>query len=261
LPSELILRFIILLTFLVLVPLSHARTLNVIVGWDKPPYVVSSSHSGIELELIGAVLHDMGHEILPIYVPFGRTVRLIEQGVADIGLTVNEKHDIDKSVLSNPYIIYQNVAVTLAESMFTINSVDDLQDKSVVAFQTASTVLGDTFHTLMAGRSRYIEMPEQERQVSMLLLGSVDAVIMDRNIFTYLKSAMPKPHRRDTVIHEIFPVSLYSAAIPNAALRRDFNLALADFIEDGRYDALLKKYGLDNQLSYLQAASIAADKQ
>jgi polar amino acid transport system substrate-binding protein len=244
-----------------LAPLSHARTLNVIVGWDKPPYVLSSTHMGVELELMRAVLNDMGHEILPIYVPFGRTVRLVEQGFADIGLTVNEKHDIDKSILSNPYIIYQNVAVTRAESMFTINDINDLQDKSVVAFQTASSVLGEPFHTLMAGRSRYIEMPEQERQVSMLLLGSVDAAIMDRNIFTYLKASMPKQHRRDTVIHELFPVSLYSAAIPNAALRSDFNLALAHFIDDGRYDTLLKKYGLDNQLSYLQAPTTVADKQ
>ena len=253
-------RFIILLAFLVLAPLSHARTLNVIVGWDKPPYVLSSTHTGVELELMRAVLGDMGHEILPIYVPFGRTVRLIEQGFADIGLTVNEKHDIDKSILSDPYIIYQNVAVTLAESMFTINNINDLQDKSVVAFQTASSVLGENFHQLMAGRSRYIEMPEQERQVSMLLLGSVDAVIMDRNIFTFIKAGMPKPHRRDTVIHELFPVSLYSAAIPNAALRSEFNETLANFIEDGRYDTLLKKYGLDNQLHYLQTPATTADK-
>lgn len=253
-------RFIILLAFLLLAPPSHARTLNVIVGWDKPPYVLASTHMGVELELMRAVLDDMGHEILPIYVPFGRTVRLVEQGFGDIGLTVNEKHDIDKSILSNPYIIYQNVAVTLAESKFTVDDISDLQDKSVVAFQTASSVLGEPFHTLMAGRSRYSEMPEQERQVSMLLLGSVDAVIMDRNIFTYLKSAMPEQYRRDTVIHELFPISLYSAAIPSAALRSEFNVALAHFIEDGRYEVLLRKYGLDNQLYYLQPPAVAADR-
>ena len=53
----------------------------------------------------------MGYGLSPIYVPFGRTARLLKDDAVDIGLT-NPAHTVDQSILSEPYIIYQNVVVT-----------------------------------------------------------------------------------------------------------------------------------------------------
>lgn len=227
---------------------SYCKQLDVVVGWDKPPYVISEQHSGFEVELVRAIFADIGYEITPIYVPFGRTARVVNSGSVDVGLTLTHKHDIDATLLSNEYIAYQNVAVSLQERSLSISSLQDLSGKSIIAFQTAKSVLGEAFYNAVDQQPTYLELAEQKRQVSLLLLGSVDVAILDRNIFNYIKSQFPSNQQHATQIHPIFPVSTYRAAIPDALLRRQFDIALAQFIADGRYQALLDKFGLENLL-------------
>ncbi|MFZ8170433.1 substrate-binding periplasmic protein [Alteromonas macleodii] len=239
-----------------IIPLS-AKELDVVVGWNKPPYVISQEHTGFEVDLVRAILAEMGYGLSPIYVPFGRTARLLKDDSVDIGLTLNPAHTVDQSILSEPYIIYQNVVVTRADRELTIDSIDDLKGKSVIAFQTAQSILGEDFGRTLASQTTYIEMARQDRQVDMLMRGSVDVAILDRNIFNYFKSANSAYAEDATVFHELFPISPYSAAIPDPALRAKFNATLRLFIEDGRYQLLLDEYKLDNLLHKLPEAETA----
>lgn len=240
-------QHIVLLLFCVLLSFSAAaRQIDVVVGWDKPPYVVAESHSGFELELVRQILAELGHDILPIYVPFGRTPRLINARGADIGLTMNARHPIDNAILSNVYVVYQNVAVTLKKRNLVIKDVYDLRRHSVAAFQTASHVLGEAYREVVSQHPSYIEIPQQLRQVRLLLAGSVDVAVMDRNIFTHLRSKEPEERQAEVDIHTLFGVSPYRAAIVDDELRRQFNQTLATFIEDGRYQALIDQFGLVN---------------
>ena len=239
-----------------IIPLS-AKELDVVLGWNKPPYVISQQHTGFEVDLVRAIVAEMGYGLSPIYVPFGRTARLLKGDAVDIGLTLNPAHTIDQSMLSEPYIIYQNIVVTRADSELVIDSFDDLKGKSVIAFQTAQSVLGEDFGRTLASQATYIEMARQDRQVDMLMRGSVDAIILDRNIFNYFKSINSAYAEDDTVFHELFPVTPYSAAIPDSELRAKFNATLALFIEDGRYQLLLDEYKLDNLFHKLHAADVA----
>ena len=238
------------------IPLS-AKELDVVVGWNKPPYVISQEHTGFEVDLVRAILAEMGYGLSPIYVPFGRTARLLKDNAVDIGLTLNPAHNVEVAILSEPYIIYQNVAVTRADRELTINSIDDLKDKSVIAFQTAQSVLGEDFGQTLASQPTYIEMARQDRQVDMLMRGSIDVAILDRNIFNYFKSKNGTYSQDKTVFHELFPISAYSAAIPDPELRAKFNATLRLFIEDGRYQLLLDEYKLDNLLHKLPNANVA----
>ncbi len=241
-------RSLIVLLLLLITSASYGKRLDVVVGWDKPPYVIAAQNSGFEVELVRAIFTEMGYEITPIYVPFGRTARIVNSGSVDVGLTLTPRHDIDPALLSNEYIAYQNVAVTLQERHLTISTLQDLSGKSIIAFQTAKSILGEAFFNVVDQQPTYLELAEQKRQVSLLLLGSVDVAILDRNIFHYIKSQFPKKQQYATQIHEIFPVSTYSAAIPDPALRHQFNTILARFIADGRYQALLDNFGLENLL-------------
>ncbi len=241
-------RILFLLCLVFTVMPSNAREVNVVVGWNKPPYVISQEHSGFEVDLIRAILADMGHSLSPIYVPFGRTSSLLKDNMADIGLTQNSAHSLDKAILTDPYIIYQNVAVTRADRKLEISSIEDLHGKSVIAFQTATSVLGEPFSEIVSAQPTYIEMARQDRQVEMLMLGSVDVAILDRNIFNFFKSESRAYADEGTVFHELFPTSSYSAAIPDPELRATFNATLHAFIEDGRYQKLLDNYKLDNLL-------------
>ncbi|AXT38677.1 amino acid ABC transporter [Alteromonas sp. BL110] len=248
----------ILIPFLCVVAIAlpaKARELDVVVGWNKPPYVISQEHSGFEIDLVRAILAEMGHTLSPIYVPFGRTARLLEDSAVDIGLTQSAAHDVDDSVLSDPYIIYQNVVVTKTQRYFVINDVNDLKGKRVIGFQTAQSVLGEEFKQALALEPMYMEMARQDRQVDMLMLDHVDAIVLDRNIFNYFKFQNSGYVEEETVFHELFPISIYRAAIPNPKLRAKFNSALHRFIADGRYQLLLDEYQLDNLLHKLPKAS------
>lgn len=235
-------------------PVVLAKTLDVVVGWNKPPYVMSDADSGFELELVRQILHELGHDMSPLYVPFGRTMKIVQEGDVDIGLTMTPHHSVNQQLLTDPYVIYQNVAVTLQARQLLIDSLGALQGRSVIAFQTASKVLGAGFADATAKASGYLEVPEQSRQVSMLLMGSVDVAVMDRNIFTYLKDQLPKSKQYATEVHELFAISPYSAAIRDPMLREQFNQTLMTFIEDGRYQALLAQFGLVNLLNRLPAS-------
>ena len=226
--------------------IASSEQLDVVVGWDKPPYVMSAEHSGFELELTRAILKELGHELSPIYVPFGRTARLLKDNAVDIALTLNEAHKVSADILSDPYVVYQNVAVTREDRNITLNGLASLRGKSIIAFQTAKNVLGKEYGNTLALQPNYLEMARQDRQVNMLMLGSVDAVIMDRNIFSYFKAKNDAYADDAVTIHELFPVSAYCAGIPNPELRVQFNNTLKKFIDDGRYQALLTRFGLEN---------------
>ena len=244
-------RIAALFTVLLYSFIASSEQLDVVVGWDKPPYVMSADHSGFELELTRAILKELGHELSPIYVPFGRTARLLKDDAVDIALTLNKAHKVSADILSDPYVVYQNVAVTREDRNIKVNGLASLRGKSIIAFQTAKNVLGKEYGNTLASQPNYLEMARQDRQVNMLMLGSVDAVIMDRNIFSYFK-AQNDAYADDAVtIHELFPVSAYCAGIPNPKLRAQFNATLKKFIEDGRYQALLTRFGLENLLDKL----------
>ncbi|WP_100642581.1 substrate-binding periplasmic protein [Alteromonas facilis] len=226
-------------------PLSMANSYTVAVGWHKPPYVIREANSGFELELTRYIMRKLGHDISVIYVPFGRTANMLTTGQVDIGLTMNKYHEIVPEWYSAPYIAYQNVAITLASNDIALTTVDSLNLYSVIAFQTATTVLGRQYAAAVNNRPDYIELPDQKNQVTLLLRGSVDVAVMDENIFRHFRLLVePELRNKDVKIHRLFPKSVYSAGIPDADIREGFNRELALAISDGTYDALLMEFNL-----------------
>lgn len=222
----------------------EARQIDVVAGWNKPPYIVTSDNSGFEIELAKKILARLGHSINPIYVPFGRTVRQLKSGRADIVLTVNLSHEISAEYLTDEYVTYQNSAISLASRQLDLHSVDDLKNYTVLAFQTARRVLGADFANATGEHRGYLEIADQGRQVRMLLLGSVDIAVMDRNIFSWLRSQLPPAQQKDVRIHNLFKQTSYRAAIADKALREGFNRELKAMMEDGQYQMLADKYRL-----------------
>ncbi len=251
---RLFLSVLVVLCSAVVVPVTSAKTVHVVVGWNKPPYVISETDSGFELELTRQILQTLGHDMQPVYVPFGRTMTMVEDGNVDIVLTVNAGHAVERHLLTAPYVTYQNVAVTLKARQLAIGSLSDMEGHSVIAFQTAANVLGADYANAVKSASGYLEMPEQQRQVTMLLLGSVDIAVIDRNIFMYFKHKLPATYQHATVLHELFGISAYSAAIRDPVLRGQFDRELQAMKGDGRYEALLEEFGLVNLLHRLPAS-------
>ncbi|MGS2719443.1 substrate-binding periplasmic protein [Paraglaciecola aestuariivivens] len=227
--------------------LGLAKTIDVAAGWARPPYIIPEHHSGFELDLVKQVLSSMGHKAHFVYVPYERTISLLKQGKVDMALTLNLNSGVNKALLSDVFVIYQNVVLTLRENKLEVEHVSDLSELSLVAFQGASQVLGDEFKVVAAKNHLYLEMADQRGQLELFLLGEVDAIIIDINIFSALsKKHTGQNHLNNVTVHPLFPMNRYSAGFKDIQLKQAFNRALREFVASGKYKKLKQQYNIQN---------------
>ena len=217
------------------------KTVTMAFGLTLPPYVIDGG-SGMEFDIIQRSLDLAGYRLKPVFVPFARlSVATDDEGV-DAAATVTEASGIKNVFLSDAHITYQNVVVTLADGLGKIGSLKDLTGKGVLAFQDAGLYLGPEFASFAKGDKKYAETADQKKQVTMLYVGRVEALVMDVNIFQYFK-ALSTDQKQPEVISSIFPPVQYKVAFKDKAVRDLFNEALKKLRASGEYDKILKKYG------------------
>ena len=89
------------------------QTFKVVVGLSKPPYVIKEAQAGFELELIRQVLTNIGKTPEFIFIPYGRSEKMLELSDISAVMTVNQQMFPKNDQLSESYINYQNVAISL----------------------------------------------------------------------------------------------------------------------------------------------------
>ncbi len=237
------------LSFIILALISIggvAKEIKVAVGLALPPYVISSENKGMELDIIKEVLALNGHTIKPVYLPFARVPWSLNEGKVDAAMTINESSGIKNVFYSTSHITYQNVAVSLAKNNYTINKIDDLVNRSVLAFQSATLYLGDEFKNMAGKNNRYNEEPRQDIQIAMVYNGRAEAVVMDKNIFKYYKAKETRADVSQGVnIHTIFPPSLYKVGFRSEAMRDEFNISLKKLVDSGMHKKIINRYVSD----------------
>ncbi|MDB2373327.1 transporter substrate-binding domain-containing protein [Psychrosphaera haliotis] len=219
-------------------------TIDVIVGLAKPPYVISESDTGFELEVITTVLNKMDTSPRFIYAPLGRSLKLLDQGMGEALLTINEYIVPNSKIRSNPYITYQNVAISLRSSGINIDKIEDLEKNSVASFQFAHKYLGPIFATATKNNANYIEIPNQFQQVEMLLEKRIEVIVMDINIFNYIftQLTMGNKAQPELSVHKVFPENPYSMAFKDETKVQTFNTKLKEFLQSPEYQSLKQKY-------------------
>lgn len=224
---------------------SQAQSIDVAASWARPPYVIPENHSGFELDVVKEVLTSLGHKVNFIYVPYDRTISMLKQEKVDMALTLNPKSGIEATLLGDPFVAYQNVALSLKDNKLNINTIADLSKSSLVAFQGAALVLGDEFAKAMTKNHLYLEMGDTPRMLELLLHGAVDAIIIDINIFTAIAKKNTGHDQLDKItIHPLFEINRYSAGFKDVKLKQSFNLALKQYVANGRYNILKKRYNI-----------------
>lgn len=220
-----------------------AEQLKLAVSLTLPPFVFAESDSGIDLEIAKEALALKGYKMKPVYVVYGRTAVDLTAGKVDGALTVNKERGLDNVFLSDQYICYQNVVVSLKNKGFQIKSMKDLADKKIVAFQDAAKILGPDFASAAEASPSYYEIPDQENQVALLFKNRTDVVVMDVNIFKYYQQNTKRADTSQPVdIFSIFPPSCYSVGFLSEEVRDDFNEGLKELRTSGRYDEIFNKY-------------------
>jgi polar amino acid transport system substrate-binding protein len=217
--------------------------LRVGLGLSKPPYILESGKEGLEYEIAEQALAASGYQMVALQFPPARALAMQRAGQLDVLLSVDEGIG-GNGYFSETYIVYHNVAITLASRGIQLKRIEDLSDFSVAAFQNASSTLGERFRALTERHPDYKEYSQQIIQNNLLFTAHADVVVGDRRIFRYFSTRMdPKVYAgQEVAIHPIFPPNPRKAVFKDAEQRDRFNAGLKAIQSNGMYDAILKKY-------------------
>ena len=221
-----------------------AQTVTVAFGESLEPYAIPASGSGIEVEIIREALQYSKLGLKPVFlaqkrIPFAlgnRQIDAVATMLPDFGV---------KGAYSEPYITYQDKAITLAARNLVLDNIADLGRYRVVGFPLASQYLGASFHQLTAQHPEYTETGNQLDQNRLLYRGSIDVVVADVRIFNYMNQRMQSEFGepvRAVRYHSLFPSLQYQVLFRSASLRDSFNAGLRQLQRSGRYRQIIDKY-------------------
>lgn len=222
-----------------------ARDVRVAFATTLEPFVIPQRNSGIEVEIVRTVLQRLGHRLVPVYLPTARMTLAFAQKQVDAVATSLPLGDRG-GFYSEPYVVFENVAVTLASRKIKLATVSDLAGLKVVAFQKASQSLGEAYLQAVRSRADYREISDHMGQNRLLYLGGTDVIVIEKHVFEYqnrlLYSAKfpEKPQQVD--IHHLFAATEYRMRFHDEALRDEFDLELALVKQLGIPEAILRKY-------------------
>lgn len=232
--------------YLLSLPSQAQDKLMIAVGLAKPPYVFQADNAGFEIDLVRNVLAKMEKSVEFVYTSYGHAPKMLAVDEIDAVMTMSPKVFRDKSQLSDIYITYQNVAISLKEKQLNILTINDLANYSVASFQQADKILGPAFENAVNLSPIFLQVADQKRQPNLLLKGRVDVVVMDKNIFNYfarkLKIESLSSHFN---YHNVFAKSHYRMAFKDKSLIALFNRAFLDYSSSKSYQRLLKQYQLE----------------
>lgn len=222
---------------------NKAHSLTFVAGLVKPPFIIEEKNSGLQLDLIREALSQEQFDVEFIHMPLGRNITGFQRTNSDgiSILPVGYKHP--SIYLSEPYIRYQNVAVSLAENNFTINKVADLSNKNIIAFQNAKKFLGEEYELTTSYLMDYREVPDQQKQIELLFLRRAEVIILDINIFEYfIKSHTDSIFTKPYNIHYIFKERYYSAGFKSEEIRNAFDQGMKRIKDNGSYQMIRDSY-------------------
>ena len=219
----------------------------VAVGLAKPPYVNQADDSGFELDLIRNVLKKMGETATFVYTQFGHSSKMLDVKEIDAVITTNSKVFTDTTQLSDIYITYQNIAISLKKNNIKINKIKELEHLSIASFQKADKVLGKAFADASNKSPLFLKIADQSQQPQLLLKGRIDVLIMDINIFKYFTHELNMNNNDITrlfTFHPIFPETHYRMAFKDKTYIPLFNETLVKYKQTDEYLVLRKHYNL-----------------
>jgi len=235
----------ILIVLMIFPQLCVAKKFEVVVGLVKQPYVMGNNISGFEIELVRNILKLMGKSVEFVFIPYGHSSKLLAIKNIDAMMSVSDKSFKDNARLSKAYINYLDVAISLKSSNLTIDKISDLSKYSVASFQQAENVLGTEFSEAITKSPMFIETTEQNRQLTLLISGKVEVLVMDKNIFRYhaIKQKLTQLNN-EVVFHKIFPKSPLKMAFKDKKHIVEFNNTFDEYSQSEDYKRLIKKYDM-----------------
>lgn len=242
---------------------AEAKNIKVALGMGRPPYIYSEQGQlkGIEVEVIGEVFRRLGYKatfdtLSPLRLE--AEARHGNSYDAVVGVARGNERFI---FYSEPYLHFENYVVALKKKNYKIKSVRELAPLKVGTWVNAWNGLGKSFKVqfgpqLNGGYSpNYFEFLNQEDQCLALFKEKVDAIVIDKYVFAWLRMTLAE--KEDTE-QEVDVFRLFNGESPSYVAFRDkslhhrFNEELAKFRQSGEYDRVLRNYVGGNLASYFK---------
>jgi polar amino acid transport system substrate-binding protein len=226
---------------------SEKPQLTVAISVDIAPYVMKNGMSGIEVDIATQALP--GYQLNFVQMPYEKLQAAVAENQADVALGVQQFKDIEGIFYSDNFIDFVNSAITKKSAGLKIETVADLADHKVLAWQDAYLELGPEFKNLFSPdgpqRKNYVEVADQSAQVKQFWDAKDAVIVIDRSIFNAISQSTG--HKlSDVEYHAIFPETTYfKANFEEADVRDTFNAGLKKLCTSGEYAKLLQKYNID----------------
>ncbi|MCP3924577.1 MAG: transporter substrate-binding domain-containing protein [Desulfobacterales bacterium] len=245
-------NFVTLFICLLFPFLSSGETLKLAAGITVDPYIVHSKDSGLETDIVRESFALEGYQVKFIFQSLMRTKVSLRNGTVDGVTTIkNNYSEIQNTFLSEEYITYHNFAVTLRSRNIKINTIADLKDKNIIAFQQARFALGKKFKLMAENNPKYREMENQRLQIALFFGKRNDVIIVDSKIFNYFRQKLKdSPDKvmgkisfdEPVTFHGLFKPSKYRMAFRTIEIRDHFNMGLKKLQKSGRYKQIIESY-------------------
>ncbi len=232
---------------------NHSKqVLKVACGNTLAPWVMPEKNKGILLDILHDAMQPLGYEIEAYYFPYARRIMSYQTHVVDVVCDINQKNITNsnlKGAFSGIVYAYKNYAYTLKKHNFHFTKINQLIGHSVLSWQGAKSQLGSEYREMAEKNPFYRETFDQKSQVKMLLLGRVEVIQLDHQIFEYYFKALIEEGLVVIDINDIERFPLFGEN-PNGFLfshsktKNDFVKQLKKMKADGRYADIFQRYML-----------------
>lgn len=215
------------------------KTLQVAVNIGPPWafYQEGEGVTGIDVEIIRQIFNEMGYDTEFHLLGYNRLIKEFNEGRYDIASPA--AFPPEHGHLTQPYLPFKDVAVSLKSANLTINTIADLAGKNIIAYQFAQSVLGGEFASAVQ-QANYIEIAERELQLKLLVNNRAEVVIGERRLLTYImQQNFPQ---FQLAIHPVFATTSYGAIVKDPQLQQQFDKELSKLKASGNYDKILSKW-------------------
>lgn len=238
--------FLFTITVLLFSSTIHAKKITVGVG-NFAPFFVKEKQSGLFLDLVKEMF-----KLMPDYEPkfvFMSNKRLMvemENNKLDAACNIF-KETTKKTYLSDPFFPYTDVGISFKKNNYKIKKMSDLKDKSIIAYQGATDLLGDEFEAMAKKNINYNEHPVPFMTTVKMIRMGVDVRIGDVFIFLHdLKTLRLEKKIKlslsDFNIHYLWDDVYSYIAFKDKSVRDQANIAIKKIKKNGSYLAVYKRY-------------------
>lgn len=236
---------LLLIVFLLLPHAPQAETLRATANhW--PPYISPKLPGrGLAMALVAEALKRNGYAIELRIEDLERALEGTRLGVYDLIVGVWQTEDRARELhFSEPFLTNDVRFITLAESMFEYEQVEDLQGLVI------GTLNNYSYDTSFLDNNKLILVPRSHvlQNLNALLEGEIDLVVADR--FTALHAIniyLPDSQSKFRFLKKPLEVRSLHIAVSrelpdHERIIENFNQTIKNMRSDGTYDAILRRY-------------------